>query len=88
VQALSPALYEGVFRTFFRKHGLTGCGHPNLPKANISNSVDKGAEISAAKLKRAEQNLVGPGKSGGQTITRFIKKGPKRGQTFFRSGFS
>jgi hypothetical protein len=48
----------------------------------------QGAEISAAKHKKGRKNFGGAGKVRGRTSARFIKKGPKRSRTFFRSGFS
>jgi hypothetical protein len=48
----------------------------------------QGAEISAAKLKKGRNKFGGAGKVRGRTFTQFIKKGPKRGLTFFGFGFS
>jgi hypothetical protein len=38
--------------------------------------------------KRAEKNLAGPEKLGAEFLPDLSKKGPKRGRTFFRPGFS
>jgi hypothetical protein len=43
----------------------------------------QGAEISAARHKRGRTKWCGAGKVWGRTFGRIIKKGPKRGRTFF-----
>jgi hypothetical protein len=49
-------------------------------------SVAKGPKFRPQSSKRAEKNLVGPGKSGAELMIRFIKKGPKKGQKKGRKG--
>jgi hypothetical protein len=48
----------------------------------------QGAEISAAKHKKGRKKIGGAGKVRGRTFAWFVKKGPKRGRTFVKSGFS
>jgi hypothetical protein len=47
-------------------------------------SIAKGPKFQPQSSKRAEKNLVGPGKSGAELLPDLSKKG----QTFFRSGLS
>jgi hypothetical protein len=51
-------------------------------------SVAKGPKFRPQRTKRAEKKLAEPGKSGAELLPDLSKKGQKRGQPFFKSGFT